>query len=312
MAVPTISSISPTLGHTGGATLVEILGTGFSLDGMEVSFGGALGTKVAVATTGRAFMLSPISSLPVVKPDFGKGLVDVSLQNLDSNGDPVAGETVTAAAAYTYERVQLAKESDLTRLVRTAIRAFRLQVIDNVSNVTDVDYDSDPLDGLNLTDLGEFPAIVLVGPGLAENRFYSRNKPPTKPDTPGEFLVRRVPYTVDLEFGVLGISDSKLELVNLMAVTQLFFEKNKFLVMDRDGSDPGLGTVKYEMDLTPDGDLQAGGGGNNSNIRTFSGTFVLRGFDLEDLTGFSGAQTIGRTHETDDLGVNLIVEQFGS
>lgn len=53
----------------------------------------------------------------------------------------------------------------------------------------------------------------------------------------------------------------------------------------RDPANAGAGQVRYEMDLTPDGDLKVTSQPNESNVRSFSGRFVVRGFDLEDLAG---------------------------
>jgi hypothetical protein len=133
-----------------------------------------------------------------------------------------------------------------------------------------------------------------MGPELAEDRFFSLNQLPEVATGPGRFAQRRVPYTVDLGFTVIGVSDHTTELLNLMAATQLFFHRNPFLEIDRDPATPDAGCVRYEMDIARDGDLRVTSQPNASNVRSFSGRFVVRGFDLEDLAGIPDESVIAR------------------
>jgi hypothetical protein len=328
MAVPTISAISPNTVHTGGKSLVEISGTNFKVPTLPppanepyttgtptvaVLFGTEESTEVSVVSATRLFALIPRSPIEISKTtNYGEGSVDVTVRNLDDNGDPIVGEEVVETDGLTYSRVQLATESDFQRLIRQIVFEFRCQMIPNVQITSHTDYDSDTVDAENITDLAELPGIVLVGPTLRENRLFSQNKPISlEASTPGEYLRRRVGYTVDLEFSIVGVSNLTAELVNLMAVVNGFFEKNKYLELLRDPSDSSLGSVQYEMDFLEDGDLAVSGSPNNSNIRVFSGRFVIRGFDMQDLTGFANDQTIGQTAVTDDEGVRLSTYQIG-
>ena len=315
MAVPTISSISPPVGPVGGKVLVEVLGTGFRVPplpaytggpavamnpGVRVLFSTAVSPRVVVVSDTRLFVEVPQSPIVPVPPELGEGLVDLTVENIDNDGVLVSGETVTLASAYAYQRVQLATQSTLTYLVQQLVLLFMRDTIPNVSVTTDTDYDSDPSDLLNEVDLATLPALVLLGPDLVENRFYSSNDRKRTALGGGEYETRRVPYVVDLVFGVLGISDKKAEIMNLQHLTTKLFERHKFLVVPSDPADPASSPVEFEMDFTPDGDLVTGGGPNDSNIRTFSGTFVVRGFGIEDLTGYQGEQTIDRTAEVVD------------
>jgi hypothetical protein len=117
---------------------------------------------------------------------------------------------------------------------------------------------------------------VLVGPELAKDRFFSLNQLPEVSTGPGQFAQHRAPYTVDLGFTVIGVSDHTTELLNLMSATQLFFHQNCFLELDRDPTNPDAGRVRYEMDIARDGDLKVTSQPNESNVRSFSGRFVVR------------------------------------
>jgi hypothetical protein len=233
--------------------------------------------------------------LTFLAPPGEAGPADVVVQNLDDAGNPIAGEEATAPAAFTYVQPRLAVESDLTRLVRTLLRELKRQVHPNVSLTVQTDFDAQTGDELHLTELASLPGLVLVGPELTENRFYSLNRPPELPVGDGTAVRRRVPYTVDLGFTLVGVADHTTELLNLMAATELFFHRNKFLEMDRDAGSPLAGRVRYEMDFTPDGDLRVTSQPNESNVRSFSGSFVVRGFDFEDLAGVAGDGALART-----------------
>jgi hypothetical protein len=55
------------------------------------------------------------------------------------------------------------------------------------------------------------------------------------------------------------------------------------------------------MDFTPDGDLKVTSQPNESNVRSFSGRFVVRGFDLEDLAGVADEGVVARGAVTRDV-----------
>ena len=324
MAVPTFTSIDPATVHTGGVALASIAGTNFRVPplpppnlgrvadpvgpGVAVLFDGEPSDLVMVLSATRLLVRVPPSPIEVVQANaYGEGAVSVTIRNLDGDGVPIPGEEVVAPDALTYQRAQLATETDLTRIVRELIRALRREVIANVSHSTHTDFDSDPADLLNITELAEVPGLALLGPTLNENRFYSINEKPSADDPlwSRERNVRRVPYTVDLTFVLVGVTDQKQESINLMALATQFFERNPFMYLQRDPADASAGRAKYEMDFVEDGDLRDVSTPNESNIRAFSGTFVIRGFDVEGVAGFQTDQVHTKTAYTDDEGVRL-------
>jgi hypothetical protein len=220
-----------------------------------------------------------------VLPPGGPGLVDVAVENLDASGAPIPGERAIAPRALMYGRPDLTREADLTRLVRMLLQELKRQVLANVVLTVQTDFDPETGDELHLSHVAELPALALIGPELSENRFYSSNQLPASSSQDGRFVQRRAPYTVDLGFTVVGVSDHTSELLNLMAATELFFHGNPYLELDRDPTEPASGRVRYEMDFTADGDLKVTSQPNESNVRSFSGRFVVRGFDLEELDG---------------------------
>jgi hypothetical protein len=239
--------------------------------------------------------------LTCIVPSGDAGPADVVVQNLDAAGTPLPGEEATAPHAFTYVLHPLTPEADLTRIVRTLLQELKRQVLENVVLTVQTDFDAETGDELHLAQVAKMPALVLVGPELAEDRFFSLNQLPEQATSPDRFAQRRVPYTVDLGFTLVGVSDHTTELLNLMAATQLFFHRNKFLDMPRDPANAEAGSVRYEMDFTPDGDLKVTSQPNESNVRSFSGKFVVRGFDLEDLAGLVGGDVVERGVAIDEV-----------
>ena len=259
---------------------------------VAVEVGGRRATDVRVVAADQLTCRIPVGDA---------GPANVVVRNLDDAGQPIPGEAATLAAGFAYALGLLTPESDLARLVRTLIRELKRQVLDNVVLTVQTDFDADTGEELHLAQIAAYPALVLVGPELAEDRFFSLNRMPEAPAGSEGFIRRRVPYTVDLGFTLVGASDHTLELLNLMASAQLFFHRNKFLDMDRDPAGPGAGQVRYEMDFTPDGDLKVTSQPNESNVRSFSGKFVIRGFDLEDLAGVVDDSVVERGARVEDV-----------
>jgi hypothetical protein len=170
MAAPTITSLEPASGPTGGLTLVEVTGSGFRMPPappasgptspprptVEVLVGGRRAADVRVRAPDRLSFLSPAHDA---------GTADVVVRNLDDDGVPIAGEEATLAGGYTFVAPRLAVESDLTRLVRTLLRELKRQVHPNVSLTVQTDFDAETGDELHLTELASMPGLVLVGPG---------------------------------------------------------------------------------------------------------------------------------------------------
>jgi hypothetical protein len=232
--------------------------------------------------------------LVCVLPAGDAGVVNVVIEHLDALGKLIPGEEATASRAFTYVRHPLTTETDLTRVVRALIQELKRRVLANVVLTVQTDFDAETGAELHLTHVAELPALVLIGPELSENRFFSLNQLPEERTGPDRFARRRVPYTVDLGFTVVGVADHTTELLNLMTATQLFLHANTELEVDRSPTDANAGRVRYEMDFTADGDLKVTSQPNESNVRSFSGRFVLRGFDLEGLAGVADDGVVER------------------
>lgn len=315
MTVPTVTSVNPSTGHSGGRTVVEVVGTGFALPppppptgvadasapSVSVTFGGAPAPTVWVASSTLLYALTPEGD-----PD-APTAADVVVQNLDAAGAPVPGESASLTQSYTFVRPDLSVEGDLAAVVRALIKALRRQIVKNTVFTTHTDYDADTGDELNYVEVQTLPALILSSMDTPEDRAAS-NAEEEEVDGVGErFAARRPPVVVSVRFTIVGVSDNPIELLNLLQATRGFFKKNARLRVPRSPSDPGAGFAEYAMGFAITGGVGVTSSGDNSNVESFSGQIVVEEVRLEEIPGLptagpAGAPT-GAPHEgTMELG----------
>lgn len=312
MPAPTVSSVTPALGLASGDQLITIQGTNFRPavhatppdpftiltwpQTAQVLFDGVPSLEVRVQS---ATQLQ--ARLPPGDPGPGGAgrTVTVTIVNLDQNtGLPIPGESVAVPNAFSYRRPlhTTEYESDFTRLLRGMMQLMKRQLLDvEVNWAVQTDYDATTGDELHVTKFGKLPGIVIVGPDLEENRFYSLNQEPEFDDgsvsgdgtASGGYLATRVAYTVDATLEIIAASDTKTELLNLMANFVAFMHKNKWLYLNRSATDPTKGQVRYEFDFVPRGQPKNTTMPNNSNVRSWSAHVVIRGIDIEAFSGIA-------------------------
>ena len=255
-----------------------------------------------VINQGRLIVEVPVSLLPVVSPNYGAGVVDVTVENIDQDGKTL-GTPAVLPQAYTYTRKDLAEESSISRLSRAVILELKKQIISNIVMTTHTDYDGSFGDGLHITELAETPALIITGPKLTENRVhaYRRLAPVTYKESvqrlPGdsdtlltedgdelttedgdeltqitrEFIRNDVPYTADAAYQLIGVSHSQQEIQNLMTLVVQFFHLNKYITVD--GSE-------FEIMFSLNGEPDARSSASNSNLRSFSCSFYVQAFSI--------------------------------
>lgn len=254
---------------------MRLVGTDFA-DRVRVLFGGVAAEAPSVRDE------AGLRLVDLRTPVHAPGVVGVELQNLDAAGVPVPGESVVLVGAYRFARPTVAREADLTRVVRQLLRELKRQVLANVSATVSVDYDDTTLDGLNLIAMAKVPSLVLSGPTLRPNRFYSANvaHEDVVDGIAGPELARRKPpYTVDLVFTLTAASERTAELFNLMAVVATFLNRNRWLELQRDPADASRGSVRWELDA--DGEFRTQLAGKD-DVRAFTCGVVVRGFDVDE------------------------------
>lgn len=325
--VPTIVSITPAVGHTGGRTLVEIVGTGFALPpappatgsppdpapSVQVTIGGVPALQVWAISSTLLRCLTPIhdpSGTPArpARPetsDPGAAAVpasDVVVQNLDANGDPIPGETATLAAAFSFVRPRLDQGSITARVVRAFIAELRRQVIDNVNFAPNTDYDPDTGDGMNVAQLASLPGIAIVDLKLPRSQVV-QNEQDELSDGGTGFVALRPPVLRDAQMTLVGVSDNKEELLTLEEALDLFFRKNPELYVQRDDTDPSFGSVGFDMQRTSD--PQFGTTTDGSNICFFSCEVVVQNIPRQAMPGLPATSIPGAPTER---GAEPIVE----
>ena len=297
MAVPTISNVSPDAGPSRGRVLITVEGTGFReppappLTGPTTSPGPTVKVEFGSVEADRVWVVSS-TELLVRTPAKEPGVHDITVTNLDDDGDPIAGETVTEASSYTTSLPDLTASTVLTRVMRTLILEMRKQVLSNTKAIVHSEYDEDTGDLLSIIPTAELPALVVIGPRLRQNRFYSTNETDEK-DLGALVGQIRPKRTEDLIFTVVGASDNTTELTNLLAHFTDFLQLNIYLRMDRDEADPSAGQVQYEMEF--EAEPSAASEANASNIRYFTSDLVIRGVDVEP-----GDMVVGKVAEMAD------------
>ena len=306
----------PVEGPTGGGNVVEIYGDGFRLpDGtgnptVQVLFAGEPSPDVRVIRSNLVRAVVPPSPLGVLTTETvtlpstetverqvlqsSEGPADVVVTNLDA-GVAIPGETVTAAGAYAYKRSPIHSAASgliLRYIVSRFIMWWRAHTIDNVLMTQHTSWDAEIADDLNILDVGSMPAIVLTVPAVNQNDFYALRGPVShdRPDGLDGAVLTRPPRTVDLVFDVAVMTDSTGQLLGLAEVVQSFVHDNPEFVVPRDPSDPAAGTVAYEFDFANDGPLTPQVRPNDSNVRAYTGTVVIRGVDIYSAPGFPGIQ----------------------
>jgi hypothetical protein len=270
VSIPSIKSMQPCSGPSSGGDLVRLIGTGFS-DNVRVLFGDVPATVVSIRTE------AGLCIVDVRTPAHEIGFVDVELVNLDA-----PDEAAIATSAYRFVRPAIAREADLTRVIRQILRELKRQVLVNVSATVSIDYDDTTIDGLNVIAMAKLPSLVLSGPTLRQNRFYSANV--LHEDVVGgvcgpELVRRKPPYTVDLVFTLTAASERTAELFNLMAAVATFLNRNRWIELQRDPFDASRGAVRWELDA--DGEFRTQLAGKD-DVRAFTCGFVVRGFDIDE------------------------------
>lgn len=297
MAVPTIASVSPSTVWAGGQ-VVTITGTGFRVaaapsyalfgrypqpkPSVAVTFGTRAGTRVRVLSA---------TQLEVLAPAQAPATVGLTVQNLDDNGVAIGGESATLASALTYARPALdaSVEPDIRRVDRAVLRMLKERVIENVARTVHTDYSETPHEAALVATL---PALLVSGPTFREPLAGYHRTAETETGgyagvPGGSYEARRAPLCFDLGYEVTGLTASEAQLIALQALTIQALRRAARLVLDRDANDPAAGTVAYDLDVEAGSEWRQTGAPNPDNVRSFVGSFVVRGVLLEGVAGFT-------------------------
>ena len=291
MAVPTLISVTPDEFHPGGRQLVRVEGANFELPPAPPAtgyVGGSDPVTVEVEVDGRAAEEVKVWSstlLTFLAPAYrgdpsalasSPGLaVDLTIRNV------TGPEEDTFAGAVAYSRPSLARaDGPLKHVVRTLLRELRRQVIDNVAMATQVDFDGDTADALDIVELAAIPALALFGPDIQEDRFRRTSQREATSDIPSlTFSKNRVPRVCQLGFEATLTARGAGELQQLTQELIDFFNRNPRLEVDADTADPTAGQRAFDMFL--DSGPTRVGTANADDIYSANATFTVHGVPID-------------------------------
>ena len=280
---PSIESVSPAAVGAAGGELVRITGTGIASQ-VTVLFGAVAGEVIGVVPSGGRVLVD------VRAPAGEAGDAPLTLQNLDSDGAPVAGEV--ANASFRFLRAFIAVESDLTRLVRALLRALKSQVIANSATTVSLDYREQIT---SIIPIAKVPSLTVLGPDLRENRTYATNETGERVVAGAsgpEVELLRPPTAVDLRFVLEVVTNTTAEHLNLFTGLVNFFHRNPYLGIERDGRDPTAGVVRFPLFAEGEArtprvdDTRA----RKDDRHAFEWGLVIRGFPIDDHIATGRAQ----------------------
>jgi hypothetical protein len=303
VAVPTILSVSPSSGHTGGKTLVVVTGTNFRPPdappptgpaptpppSVRVRFGGLDATRVEVFSSTQLQCLTPWAA-DYAAPE---GLVDVEVANLDADGDVVVGEVATLVDGFSYALPDLSVEGALATAMRAMLRELKRQITPNVSFTVHTDYDPVTGDLLNLANVQALPALVIGEFDVVDSERFPTLGEEDVAAGADRFATMRAPSIVELRFALIGISNDPIEILNLLETTKGFFRKNVRLVVPRDVADSAAGTIEYDLAAAFGATSRVTHAGDNSNVESFAADVRIDGVRLEGIPGAPTARPAG-------------------
>lgn len=303
--------MTPSFGHPGGKELVRIDGADFELPPappatgyvggsspttVEIEFDGEPADEVKVWTSGLITCLVPPFRGDPSALSASPGLaVDVTIRNL------TGPEEATFVGAFTYQRPDFSRaDGPLRHVLRTLIRGLRREVIDYIAFATQVDFDGSTGDGLDVVELAQIPALAIFGPSISENKFRRTSERESTQDLGLlTYTKKRRPRISDLSFDVTISARGMMELLHLMQELTVFFERNPYLEVDADTTDPSAGRHSFDMFLETGPNRT--GSANTDDVYSASATFSIRGvpIDADDGTQIEWGKVLDDPPEID-------------
>jgi hypothetical protein len=172
-----------------------------------------------------------------------------------------------------------------------------------------VDYDSD--ETTPEIEIESTPQLILTGPSTLENTFYTQRKlSAIESAVTGEWHQYRRPRFVDLRFDIMGVTNSSVELINLMNLFETVVDRNVVIDWPYDPDDPSV-TTPIELHCTRSAQVQRVLRYAKSDLRVFSAEIMLKGYPQLTLPGVVNDGIIGVSATvTEEVGLEL-VDQIG-
>lgn len=309
--VPSIYSVTPTEGLASGRERVSITGWGFALPQpgagavptVRVLFDGVPAPAVLVFTSTSLMAVTPEyrghpSNLPAV--------VDVTVQNLNALGEPVAGESFTLVGGWTFRRHELTHLSlaeaknppGLTWLCRQLLLELRRGLVDEVVLSATADYSTDP--ALQVTAVSRLPCVVLDGPEIRDSPRYAYQGQQPVETVEGDAVTVSAPVLPrDLLFGILLLARNKPEALNLQTVAMRYFERRPTFAFTPEPSATERLAVRWYLENWRAADTFS------DQTFGFANTLKLEGVKVDDKPGSPVDDTHATVLDDDPLDVSF-------
>lgn len=294
MAVPTISTVLPVSGPAAGGNLIVVTGTNFRVPtvtyanpmvavfpSVRVLIGGRTARRVDVLSTTSLRVLVPRYWHQAASIDIDAySPVSVVVTNLNSGGNPIAGETVTLPAAYTYSRWNLGpprRDTALLRIAKELIYALKLEVDRYTHMTTHVDY-GDSGTAVIIQE-AKLPSVNLVVSTPKDIEYSAYDNTPEEIEQPdGSFKRYEGARTHMLEVNLYLAAEGSREAMNLTAAVEEFVQVNPGLQVT---ADPDLYPGEedsYPVEISRDAVHVSSPG--SSSIVTYSMQLRVRGISV--------------------------------
>lgn len=300
MAIPTITSVTPGVVHTGGGTLVEVRGTGFQLPGpppfvpgplpapaptVRVFFGGVEAKQVRVASD---------TLLLVQSPARAAGVVELAVCNVGRFGETLGVERAVLPNALTFSAPSLLEETHLEALVRTLILSLQAQVYQEVVYTQHTDWRDmkSPETVAKKVVEAKLPSVILAGPQirpsqgdravLKEERFRGGFL------EDGTGVEERPQEAKDLVFTLGCIANHPRHLLGLVTSLETYVERNLVLEVPLDAKVPTGAKVAYSFGYEGSSRFSVDADPNSSNIMNATASVVVYAVHLGELAGLPG------------------------
>ena len=265
MSAPTVTvtAIAPSGGRSHGGYVVYLQGTLFRLpsappagetDGkvpatVKIMIAGWDVGTVEVLSASRCRFIMPAyhGDDPHAFAD-GPVAVDLAFSNLDDNGAPITGQTVTKAHFFTYRQKDLTVESHSAAVDRVLLQSLAAGVIENVVFATSREWALPGTDLLiRVEEQAKTPVLYLSGPdeqepGDAEREAETEINRRLKPTDAHVPQVLQPPSVRNFVYGVSGATGEKEDVLcrNLGQALIEHFKAVKFLDVPIDPASPSV------------------------------------------------------------------------
>jgi hypothetical protein len=210
------------------------------------------------ATNGMRVPAPPPTAIPAPSAPTGAtylqvtdGTVDITVQNLDDNGDPIAGEQYIATNAFTFRRPRVDQPGTWLLLLEGLVNELYELVTPNVAFNPSLDYDTDTGGLTGINGLAQLPGLAVLSVDVAPSEsIMQASREICVDEDAGVIALQRRPTKRDVRANLVMVADNMDELLNLAEIVDTTLDLG--LTVDIPADDPDAPPHKYAW-LMPNG-----------------------------------------------------------